>query len=123
MTVMELVKDLEDKLDLAPEYHGKVEQHVPAIMEDLARRGVLFDENGSLGVVSHLMALVKRLETGERVKSLGDDVLDQLDEEPIETARQVLAPLEEAYGLTLDASELALVTIHVQTALMKLGKA
>lgn len=123
MTVMELVKDLEEKLDLPPEYHGAVERLVPPLMEDLAQRGVTFDEHGSLGVVSHLMALVKRMETGERVKSLGDDVLDQLDEGSIEIARQVLRPLEEAYAMTLDQSELALVTIHVQTALMKLGKA
>jgi len=123
MTALERVKDVEQRLDLAAEFHEAVEKHIPGLMEDLEKRGVIFDENGSIGVISHAIALVKRLETGEKVKELDGDVLSQLEEEPIAISRQVLVPIEEAYGVKVDDSELALLTIHVQTAIAKMEKA
>ena len=66
---------------------------------------------------------MKRLEIGEKVKELDGDVLSQLEEEAIEISRQVLKPVEAAYGVKVDDSELALLTIHVQTAIAKAEKA
>ena len=119
MTELERVRDVEARLELAEEFHEAAERHIPALLQ----RGVAFDENGSIGFISHAIALVKRLETGEKVKPLDDDVLSQLEEEAIDISRQVLRPIEEAYGVALDDSELALVTIHVQTAMAKAEKA
>jgi len=123
MTALERVKDVEQRLELAAEYREAVEKHIPGLMEDLEKRGVTFDENGSIGVISHAIALVKRLETGEKVKELDGDVLSQLEEEAIGISRQVLVPIESAYGVKVDDSELALLTIHVQTAIAKMAKA
>lgn len=123
MTALERVKDVEQRLELAAEYREAVEKHIPGLMEDLEKRGVTFDENGSIGVISHAIALVKRLETGEKVKELDGDVLSQLEEEAIEISRQALVPIESAYGVKVDDSELALLTIHVQTAIAKMAKA
>ena len=115
--------DVEARLELAEEFHEAAERQIPPLLQGLEERGVAFDENGSIGFISHAIALVKRLETGEKVKPLDDDVLSQLEEEAIDISRQVLRPIEEAYGVTLDDSELALVTIHVQTAMAKAEKA
>ena len=123
MTELERVRDVEARLELAEEFHEAAERQIPALLQGLEERGVAFDENGSIGFISHAIALVKRLETGEKVKPLDDDVLSQLEEEAIDISRQVLRPIEEAYGVTLDDSELALVTIHVQTAMAKAEKA
>ena len=123
MTELERVRDVEARLELAEEFHEAAERHIPALLQGLEERGVAFDENGSIGFISHAIALVKRLETGEKVKPLDDDVLSKLEEEAIDISRQVLRPIEEAYGVTLDDSELALVTIHVQTAMAKAEKA
>ena len=123
MTKLEQVKDVEQRLELPAQYHQAVEKHIPGLMEDLEKRGVTFDENGSIGVISHAIALVKRLETGEKVKELDGDVLSQLEEEAIDISRQVLKPIEAAYGVKVDDSELALMTIHVQTAIAKMEKA
>lgn len=123
MTGIERVKDVEQRLELPAQYQEAVEKHVPVMLAGLEERGVTFDENGSIGVISHAIALVKRLEIGEKVKELDGDVLSQLEEEAIDISRQVLRPIEEAYGVTLDDSELALVTIHVQTAMAKAEKA
>ena len=123
MTELERVRDVEARLELAEEFHEAAERQIPSLLQGLEERGVAFDENGSIGFISHAIALVKRLETGEKVKPLDDDVLSQLEEEAIDISRQVLRPIEEAYGVTLDDSELALVTIHVQTAMAKAEKA
>ena len=123
MTKLEQVKDVEQRLELPAQYHQAVEKHIPGLMEGLEKRGVTFDENGSIGVISHAIALVKRLETGEKVKELDGDVLSQLEEEAIDISRQVLKPIEAAYGVKVDDSELALMTIHVQTAIAKMEKA
>ena len=123
MTKLEQVKDVEQRLGLPAQYHQAVEKHIPGLMEDLEKRGVTFDENGSIGFISHAIALVKRLETGEKVKELDGDVLSQLEEEAIDISRQVLKPIEAAYGVKVDDSELALMTIHVQTAIAKMEKA
>ena len=123
MTGIERVKDVEQRLELPAQYHQAVEKHIPGLMEDLEKRGVTFDENGSIGVISHAIALVKRLETGEKVKELDGDVLSQLEEEAIDISRQVLEPIEAAYQVKVDDSELALMTIHVQTAIAKMEKA
>lgn len=123
MTPIELVKDLEQKLELEPAFHAPVEKYIPALLADLEKHNVVFDENSVIGFASHAMSLVKRLETGEKVKDLGEEVLSQLEEEPLNISREVLLPLEKDYGVTLDHSELALVTIHVQTAMMKMEKA
>lgn len=123
MTELERVRDVEARLELAEEFHEAAERQIPALLQGLEERGVAFDENGSIGFISHAIALVKRLETGEKVKPLDDDVLSQLEEEAIDISRQVLRPIEEAYSVTLDDSELALVTIHVQTAMAKAEKA
>lgn len=123
MTGIERVKDVEQRLELPAQYQEAVEKHVPVMLAGLEERGVTFDENGSIGVISHAIALVKRLEIGEKVKELDGDVLSQLEEEAIEISRQVLKPVEAAYGVTVDDSELALLTIHVQTAIAKAEKA
>ena len=123
MTELERVRDVEARLELAEEFHEAAERQIPPLLQGLEERGVAFDENGSIGFISHAIALVKRLETGEKVKPLDDDVLSQLEEEAIDISRQVLRPIEEAYGVTLDDSELALVTIHVKTAMAKAEKA
>ncbi len=123
MTALERVKNVEEKMELTPELSAAVEKHVPALLEDLEREGVVFDENSGIGFISHAISLVKRLESGEKVKDLGEDVLSQLEEDALSISRKVLEPIEKAYGVTLDHSELALVTIHVQTAMMKMKKA
>lgn len=123
MTGIERVKDVEQRLELPAQYQEAVEKHVPVMLAGLEERGVTFDENGSIGVISHAIALVKRLEIGEKVKELDGDVLSQLEEEAIEISRQVLKPVEAAYGVKVDDSELALLTIHVQTAIAKAEKA
>lgn len=123
MTGIERVKDVEQWLELPAQYQEAVEKHVPVMLAGLEERGVTFDENGSIGVISHAIALVKRLEIGEKVKELDGDVLSQLEEEAIEISRQVLKPVEAAYGVKVDDSELALLTIHVQTAIAKAEKA
>ena len=123
MTGIERVKDVEQRLELPAQYHQAVEKHIPVLLEDLEKRGVTFDENGSIGFISHAIALVKRLETGEKVKELDGDVLSQLEEEAIDISRQVLEPIEAAYQVKVDDSELALMTIHVQTAIAKMEKA
>ena len=105
MTELERVRDVEARLELAEEFHEAAERHIPALLQGLEERGVAFDENGSIGFISHAIALVKRLETGEKVKPLDDDVLSQLEEEAIDISRQVLRPIEEAYGVALDDSE------------------
>ena len=78
MTELERVRDVEARLELAEEFHEAAERHIPALLQGLEERGVAFDENGSIGFISHAIALVKRLETGEKVKPLDDDVLSQL---------------------------------------------
>ena len=123
MTGIERVKDVEQRLELPAQYQEAVEKHVPVMLAGLEERGVTFDENGSIGVISHAIALVKRLEIGEKVKELDGDILSQLEEEAIEISRQVLKPVEAAYGVKVDDSELALLTIHVQTAIAKAEKA
>ena len=123
MTGIERVKDVEQRLELPAQYQEAVEKHVPVMLAGLEERGVTFDENGSIGVISHAIALVKRLEIGEKVKEPDGDVLSQLEEEAIEISRQVLKPVEAAYGVKVDDSELALLTIHVQTAIAKAEKA
>ena len=123
MTGIERVKDVEQRLELPAQYQEAVEKHVPVMLAGLEERGVTFDENGSIGVISHAIALVRRLEIGEKVKELDGDVLSQLEEEAIEISRQVLKPVEAAYGVKVDDSELALLTIHVQTAIAKAEKA
>ena len=123
MTGIERVKDVEQRLELPAQYQEAVEKHVPVMLAGLEERGVTFDENGSIGVISHAIALVKRLEIGEKVKELDGDVLSQLEEEAIEISRQVLKHVEAAYGVKVDDSELALLTIHVQTAIAKAEKA
>ncbi len=123
MTGIERVKDVEQRLELPAQYQEAVEKHVPVMLAGLEERGVTFDENGSIGVISHAIALVKRLEIGEKVKELDGDVLSQLEEEAIEISRQVLKPVEAAYGVKVDDSELALLTIHVQNAIAKAEKA
>lgn len=123
MTALDRVKNVEEKMELTPELSASVEKHVPALLEDLGREGVAFDENSGIGFISHAINLVKRLESGEKVNDLGEDVLSQLEEDALNVSRNVLEPIEKAYGITLDHSELALVTIHVQTAMIKMKKA
>ena len=49
MTTLDRVKNVEEKMELTPELSASVEKHVPALLEDLEREGVAFDENGGIG--------------------------------------------------------------------------
>ena len=122
MTALERVQKVETQMELTPEMSAMVEKRVPALLEDLEREGVFFDESGDIGFISHAISLVKRLESGEKVKDLGEEVLAQLEEGAVALARRVLEPLEEAYATALDRTELALVAIHVQTAMANAEK-
>ena len=67
MTELERVRDVEARLELAEEFHEAAERHIPALLQGLEERGVAFDENGSIGFISHAIALVKRLAINERL--------------------------------------------------------
>ena len=122
MTALERVRAVEAQMELSPGLAAAAERHVPRLLEELAAAGVDFGPHGEVGFISHAVSLVKRLETGERVKDLGEEVLAQLEEGAVALSRRVLEPLEEAYATALDRTELALVAIHVQTAMTNAEK-
>jgi len=57
-----------------------------------------------------------RLETGEKVAGIDEEELSQLDPGAIAITRELMDIIEKSYG-EADAAEMALVAIHIQTAL------
>ena len=117
MISREVIESIEEVLKIDDSIKESAEKYSMEVLDYLKERNVSFDENTVIGFLNHLFAMFQRLENGENLPDLGDDVLSQIDPEAVALARDALKIIEDVKEVELDKAETALVAIHIQNAL------
>ena len=117
--MVESIRELEVQMNVNPQDYEFNESHVSQVLIQLKEYGVNLDENSFIGFVSHVISLLKRLRDGEEMMDLGDDILSQINKESFDIAKKLGAIFEKDFNTTLNQSEIVLLAIHIQTALVK----
>jgi len=111
-----LLEKVRQELKLTEEQHERYALTLTEVDIFLEENQVHFAEDNLLAFLAHMVTLLMRLETGEKVTGMGAEVLSQLEPDTVSITRKLLKIVEEAYGEP-DGAEIVLVAIHVQTAL------
>ena len=122
MVSREVIESIEEVLKIDESIKEEAEKYSIEVLDYLNEHKVNFDDNMVMGFLNHTFALFQRLQTGERLPDLGDDVLSQIDPEAVKLAKDALKIIEDVKGTVLDEAEIALVAIHIQNALQQANK-
>lgn len=112
----ELMEKVRTELDISEEAFPKYQKDIEAVLEYLKEHEVVFGEDNLLAFAAHVVTLFVRLEKGEKVEGMGDEVLSQLDPKAVEITNGMMELVGKWY-CPADSTETALVAIHIHTAL------
>lgn len=119
MDYRKLFDTIENTIKIDEAIRQEAEDYSSRVLDHLIEKGVAFNENTSMGILNHLMAMMQRLSVDEKIPDLGENVLEQIDVKAVELAKEALKIVEDERGLQLDVAEIALVAIHVANALQQ----
>ncbi|MTI46275.1 PRD domain-containing protein [Sporosalibacterium faouarense] len=113
---MKTLNKLKKKLNIKDEDFEEIVFEINRINKKLKGENIILNEQLEIGLYSHIISFINRLRDSEKIMSISDEVLSQLDEDSIELSKTILEPLFIKYDVPIDMSEVALVAIHLQTA-------
>ncbi|MFZ7132564.1 MAG: PRD domain-containing protein [Eubacteriales bacterium] len=113
---MDVLNELQSKFDIEDSRYQEMRCEVIKVSKILREKDIYFEGNYEIGFYSHMISLIRRLEEGEEMSYIGDDVFNQIDEDSVNIAEEVLTPLFDKHHKNVDRSEILLVAIHIQTA-------
>jgi len=116
MISLNIFEKVKQELHLTKEQYDRYIPVLKKIDLYLEKNHIFFAEDNLLAFIAHTTTLFTRLETGEKVAGIDEEVLSQLDPGAIAITRELMDIIEKSYG-EADMAEMALVAIHIQTAL------
>lgn len=94
-----------------------------AAYEDISRRydglGVHMDDNADLMFSNHVMCLLKRIETGEYVPAMDEELFAELSDRAREMASDLMADAFSKAGQEPDKTEVLMLATHLDVAMAK----
>jgi len=116
MINLNIIEKVKQELHLTKEQSDRYLPVLKKIDLFLEKNRIFFAENNLLAFTAHTITLFTRLETGEKVAGIDEEVLSQLDPGAIAITRELMDIIEKSYGVA-DEAEMVLAAIHIQTAL------
>ncbi|MFD1396763.1 PRD domain-containing protein [Kroppenstedtia eburnea] len=77
---------------------------------------LLLSKERRLAIGVHLLAFVRRVEKGESLPPLEEELWEQISDEMKEVSRQILLPYGKNKGRKIDNTEILLLAVHFATA-------
>jgi len=112
----EIIEKVKGELDIPADKFAGYAADAEVLMEYLDQKNVLFKEDNELAFLAHIVTLLIRLETGERVQGMGEEILAQIDREALAITSEFMSVIEKKYTKA-DTAEVILAAIHIQTAM------
>lgn len=116
-SIAKIVAELDDS--------EKVLEHVPLIHASYKigeQGGWSMDELGLIGLTTHVLALIDRLERRSPIdQSIGAESAVEVEKGAMELAERMLAPIFRQHATSVDTSEVVLVALHLAAAKERLG--
>jgi len=111
--VLQLVKR---EMNINDQGFKRYEKDIQKVYTFLEEKHIEFEERNLIAFTSHVITLFIRLESGEKVNGMDEEVMSQLDEAAIKITYDLMKIIADIYG-EADVVEVALVAIHIQTAM------
>lgn len=86
------------------------------ILEHLSKQGVIFSSNHTPSFLNHIITMLERLRTQQKLEPLDPAMFAQIDPRVLSITNQIIPLAEHWYGSADDAERL-LVAIHIQAAM------
>lgn len=116
MMYEDVIAKVEGELNLPAEQFDRYAAEVREVMEELTRKEILFEEGNAIAFIAHLITMLNRLDTGEKVQEMGEEILDQIEDQAVSITREFIETIEQRYQ-KVDTAEVILAAIHIQTAM------
>jgi len=116
INLMDTLKELKSRFNMEASEFNAIGDDVLKVVKKLQENNISFDGHYKLGFYSHMISMVKRLRSGEKVIEITEEVLAELNDYSIKAAEEVLEPLFTKYNTPVDQSEVLLVAIHIQAS-------
>lgn len=115
--MMEVLYELKDKLDMKDDEFKEAKEEIKRIDKILERENIVLNEQFKIGLYSHIISFIRRLKKGEKTIEIGNDIISQIKDYPLDIAKRIVVPIFEKYKTVPCFSEIILVAIHIQTAI------
>lgn len=122
MANREVLKKVRSQMELPEAVFDTAEELSDVALSLIAEEEIEFEEYSGIGFVSHLFNMTSRMGKQEHLPAIDQDVMEQLEAEPLRVAGRVAELWSNHFGESADDAERALIAIHLQTAIMKQNK-
>lgn len=122
MEHQEVLKKVRSQMELPENVADMAEKLSDSALTLLASENISFEEYSQIGFLSHLFNMTGRMHRNEHLAPIDEDVMTQLESEPLRIAARVAELWQKWFDSSVDDAECALIAIHLQTALMKQNK-
>lgn len=113
--MMEVLDMLKEQMNISDTEFKEVEFEVERINGIFKREKILINTQFQIGLYSHLVSFIRRMGKAEKIEPIDEALLNEIDEDSIELAKEIAAPIFNKYNIAEDKSEIMLISIHVQT--------
>lgn len=96
---------------------------IKSVYQGGAAAGWVMDDLAILALTTHMAALLERLQAGESIEPIDEEIIAQIDGQAMTMAASALKPAFDYYHRAANRSEIALVALHLAAAKERLSEA
>jgi PRD domain protein (TIGR03582 family) len=106
---------LKEQLEMSEAELQEARLEIERIKNILTRESIKINTQFEIGLYSHLISFIRRMRKRENIEPIDQSILSEIDKSSIQLAKEIAAPIFDKYKIPEDASEIVLISIHVQT--------
>lgn len=105
------------QLQAEPDEKALAAELMQAALQATDEAGLAFTPEQLLGIGTHLLAAIRRGESGETLPDVGADTLEQVSGAALELSRRILTPFAATRGYDWNETETLLLAVHFEAAM------
>lgn len=99
------------------EHRERTTREYEAAKERIQNLPIALNEDADAMLSNHLVALIKRIYTGQYIAPIEEEMMEEVSETAWEYAHRIVDPFFEAYREPINKSEVFLVGTHMEMAI------
>ncbi|MFD1425528.1 PRD domain protein (TIGR03582 family) [Kroppenstedtia sanguinis] len=112
----DLIREISKQQPMSAQEKNELKTLLSNVQAQTETMPFLLSKERWLAVGVHLLAWIRRMEKGESLPPLEQELWDQISEEMKELSRQILLSYGKNKGRKIDNTEIMLLAIHLATA-------
>ncbi|MFB5675971.1 hypothetical protein ACE3NQ_08755 [Paenibacillus terreus] len=116
-----VLRDITEKATADQEAQSKLEDWLPRLQEYAPEAGLKIGHDKAVVIGIHLLAYLKRLDQGERLPEIPDEMLTEISPEYERLSRKLLKLVPGAESQEPDTAEIFYLAVHFEAVKANMG--